>query len=114
MGFESGGFLDDIMEDLLYPQSKIESLKNYLALLFFYPILVIVVLPLSYLISFIIGLNGASQKRKCDACGKYKLNNVNSGHKFYWFCEDCLEEYWKVEGRFIRKMEKFAKSEAQE
>jgi len=102
MSFDSGGFLDDIMEDMIYPESKWYAVKQGIILLFFYPILVLVVMPLSYFISFFLGFFSASPNRKCDACGKNKPHNVRSLHKFYWFCEDCLKKYNKLEDKFMR------------
>ena len=94
MTFSSGGlFLDDIMEDLLYPESKWSAIKQGTITLIFYPIMSLVVVPLSYTISFFLGFFGSSLKRKCDACGKEKLHNVRSPHKVYCFCVSGLKKY---------------------
>jgi len=101
MSFESGGFLDDIMDDLMYPESKWEAIKYGLGLFIFYPILILAVLPLSFFISFIIGLESASPKRECDCCKKYKLNDVRSSNKFYWFCKECSKKEDKLMKKFM-------------
>jgi hypothetical protein len=103
MSFNSGGFLDDIMDDFLYPESKWDAIKHGFIFLIFYPVLILVVLPLSFISSFLFGFFTASPYRKCDCCLKEKPNIVTSINKFYWFCEKCNEKYNKNLDSFMEK-----------
>ena len=101
-----GWVFGDHLDDLLYPSSRWEAIKGGLmTLLFFIPI-ILMVIPLSFIISFFCGLSSPSPKRKCDCCGRYKLNNVRSIHKFYWFCGECSDKYDKVTDKLMKKCRK--------
>jgi len=105
MSFGGAWFFDDIFDDLLYSDSKIDSFKT----LFMGSFIWLIVFPLTLVFSFLGGLFDINEKRKCDGCKKYKLNNVRSPNKFYWFCKDCLKEYHKMENRLLEKLEKRSK-----
>jgi len=105
MSYYSGWDFEDTLEDFIYPSSK----KELFALAFYnlitYPVLVLAYIPLSYLVSFFMGLGNINSKRRCDCCGKMKLGNVRSLQKFEWFCESCSDKYDKV----VKKLKKEVK-----
>jgi hypothetical protein len=106
MSLDSGWSFDDTLEEMLYPTSKKYALKLALVNLIFYPIIVLIYIPLSYTFSFFMGFFGASPDRKCDRCHEMKSNDVRSPLKFYWFCRDCLKEYDSVEMKFLESKSK--------
>ena len=101
MSFESGWDFGDHLEDLMYCDSKWDSIKMIFITIVFYPILIFFYLPLSFLVSGIIGFISSGNGRECDKCGKKSLFNVRSSNKFWWFCKSCTKKHSKLIDDFI-------------
>ena len=64
MSLETGWDYSDHLDELLNPSSKWESTKIIFWTIIFYPFLILIVLPLSFLISGLIGFTSAGDGKK--------------------------------------------------
>lgn len=102
MSISSGYDMDEHSLLLMYPNSKWESVKFGFFNILFYPILVLAILPLTFLIMWFIGFFTAGEGMKCDRCGK-KFERQNQIHKFNEYCDKCGDKLDKIISDFTYK-----------
>ncbi len=103
MSFGSGYDFNDVLDDLIYPNSKWDAIKYGVITFITYPIIALSIIPLSYTISFILGLC-SDGKNQCDKCNKEYVFNHRTSHKFYNFCEKCNDEYSDLVSKFLKEI----------
>ncbi len=101
MSLESGWDFGDHLDDLMYCDSKWNSIKMILITIIFYPILILFVLPLSFLICGVLGFLSAGEGKKCDRCGKRYTFTCRSSNKFWDFCPSCNKKHSKLMDEFL-------------
>ena len=102
MSFGSGYDFNDVLDDLIYPNSKWDAIKYGFITFITYPIIALTI-PLSYSIAFILGLC-LDGKKSCDKCGVDYVFNHRTSHKFYNFCEKCNDEYSNLVSKFVKEI----------
>jgi len=110
MSMECGYDMDEHLLLLGYPNSKWEAVKNGFFNILFYPILVLAIFPLTFLIMWTLGFFTAGEGMKCDRCGKI-FERRNQTHKFWTYCEKCSNELHDIEWKFLNNYKKLSQNQ---